>query len=176
MIAERIPHTIEAPPKNLLPWLTCTDMLTKKLFALSQNTNLQVIKHEFSHCDWWDKYVLGIDSDEVLHRQVLISAWDVPCWYARTIIPRKTYIKHEKLFAMLKNKTLGDLIFSDNGIVRSYLKYYLIDDSNIEYHWLDANLISSQKKIWARISKFTIQNDPFYLFEVFLSGLEKYTC
>jgi len=176
MIKENIPVTKDNPPSKLLPWLTHTDVLTAKLYELSKNTSIKVLKQGFSSCNWWDKYVLKVKSTNVFHREVLIMAWVNPCWYARTIIPETTYVKHKKLFLMLKNKTLGDLIFSDNGIMRSYLKYYTIDKNSIEYHWLESSVISSQKKLWVRISKFNIQNDAFYLFEVFLPGLEKYIC
>ncbi len=176
MIKERIPEIKSAPPANLISWLTYTEMLTARLYKVSNDTSLKVLQHDFVNCSWWDKYVLGIVGDSVLHRQVLISAWNLPCWYAKTIIPKETYVNHKKLFTMLKNKTLGDLIFADNGIKRNYLKYYAIDKDSIEYNWLDLSWVKDAETLWARLSKFTIQKDCFYLFEVFLPDLEKYTC
>lgn len=174
-LKQNIPLSNDIPPDNLLPWLTYTEMLTDKLYKLSQNTSLKLLKQEVVNCNWWDKYVLGIINDKALHRQIEVLALDVPCWYARTIIPMKTYTNHEKLFVRLNKETLGDLIFGNNGIERSYLRYYAIDKNNIEYHWLDSKLLGINQKLWARLSRFTIKDDDFYLYEVFLPGLEKYT-
>lgn len=177
MIKERIPITDVIPPNNLISWLTYQEMLTTKLYNCSQNTSLKVLKHDFFKSNWWDRYVLGISSHSILHREVVVSAWNIPCWYARTIIPKETYYNHSKLFITLENKSLGEIIFSTkNGVKRSYLKYYAIDTSSIEYNWLDVDLTKSNSQLWARLSKFTINSDFFYLFEVFLPGLEKYLC
>lgn len=175
MIKEKVPISHLNPPENLISWLTHTQMLTRKLENITNNVSLKVLCHEISKLNWWDKYVLGLTSSEALHREVIIYAQSQPCWYARTIIPKNTYINQNTLFDLLNSKTLGELIFdSKNEIQRDFLRYYSIDNTDIEYYWLSSDITHSRKILWARLSKFSIKYDCFYLFEVFLPGLEKY--
>ena len=163
-------------PDNLLSWLTYTEMLTSKLHTISNSAQLQVIRHEFTKVAWWDKYVLKIESTDLFVREITISADAVPCWFARTVVPMSTYKKHEQLFSQLKKISLGQLIFGNYGILRRELNYYCINKLNLEYHWLPRDVYTGADNLWMRLSEFTVDTEVFYLAEIFLPGLEKYTC
>lgn len=166
-----------SPPPKLIPWLTSVDFLTKKLHACSGHTQLTVLEHRWINPSWWDRYVLNLECKLVLSREIAMLAWDVPCWYARTIIPIKTYQADAKLFNQLEQTTLGHLIFNGNKINRESLTYYAIDKQSIEYHWLPEGMDCNSEVLWVRLSKFVLaSSDPFYLIEIFLPGLEKYLC
>ena len=89
------------PPRNLLPWLTYVDFLTKKLYDKSGHTSLSVLEQRWDTVSWWDRYVLGLDFGLILHRDIVTSAWGEPCWYARTVIPLATYQADSALFDRL---------------------------------------------------------------------------
>lgn len=162
------------PGESLKPWLTYTQMLTSRLYAVSKSADLQVLSNNFIMPTWWDKYILKTDSPEVFVREITISAYTVPCWFARTIIPSTIYKKHEQLFLKLNEVSLGELIFGNYGIRRQQLNYYCINKLNIEYHWLPKNVYTGSDDLWMRLSEFAVGEDVFYLAEIFLPGLEKY--
>lgn len=164
------------PPDNLLSWLTYRQMLTSKLYAITKSADLQVLRHDFSKATWWDKYVLKLQDTELLVREITISAFAEPCWFARTVVPISTYKKHERLFLKLENLSLGKLIFGNYGIERQTLNYYCINKLNLEYHWLPKQLSSGADELWMRLSEFSVDEDVFYLVEIFLPGLEKHIC
>lgn len=165
------------PSRELLPWLTYVDFLTKKLYEKSGHTSLSVLDQRWNTANWWDRYVLGLDFDQVFHREIVTSAWDVPCWYARTIIPLATYQADSVLFERLKTETLGTLIFEGTQIQRVSLVHYPINKQSIEYHWLTAATIHDAETLWVRLSTFTLASQVhFYLLEILLPGLETYLC
>ncbi|OGV27934.1 MAG: hypothetical protein A3E88_06865 [Legionellales bacterium RIFCSPHIGHO2_12_FULL_35_11] len=163
------------PTVALLPWLTHTELLTKKLFDKSGDTSLKILREHNVKASWWERYVLKLDSDMVFHREILTYAYDQPCWYARSILPHVTLQKHNELFVRLKRETLGDLIFGNNGIVRKNMSFYHISHENLEFHWLNRNLYLDTKVLWVRLSEFEIDsNGTFFLVEILLPGIEKY--
>lgn len=166
------------PPKLLLSWLTHTQSLTEKLHARAHHTALQVLQEQWlKHATPWDHAILQIAPDRVFHRDILMWALDMPCWFARTIIPAKTYTSDAPLFARLQHEPLGHLIFKGAAIRRVSLNYYSIDAQSPEYHWIpEVNRPSINGVLWVRISTFEVVHSGalFYLIEILLPGLERY--
>ena len=163
-------------PLSLLPWVTYQYSLTDRLQERAGNTCLQVLAQRWVAPDWWDKYVLRIEDETVLHREILMWAGQEACWYARTIIPKATYQANTLLFSRLQTESLGTLIFNEPQIKRVYLMHYSISQQSIEYHWLNQLLHGSSKTLWVRLSAFTVNDDsPFFLIETLLPALERYS-
>lgn len=167
---------IVQPPRELLPWLTYTKMLTNKLEQESGDARLHVLKQKWSIPNWWDKYVLRIDGDVVLHREILMYSRETSCWYARTIIPKNCYFADEQLFDRLATETLGDLIFGNPDITRKCLVHYPLSPELIEYYWINDEWNENGEELWARKSAFTLKKQhTFYLIEILLPGLLRCT-
>jgi len=169
------------PPAELLPWLTHEQFLTKKLLAQAGDARLRVLNQSWKSTPWWDKYALLLDCECVMHREILTLAWDKPCWYARTILPRTTYKADQALFDRLQTETLGTLIFEGTQIERVSLRHYAINQQAIEYHWLTPAMKQGAECFWVRSSVFklksvTCSDHCFYLIEILLPGLESYLC
>ncbi|MDP3704636.1 MAG: chorismate lyase [Legionellaceae bacterium] len=165
------------PPRKLLPWLTYVDFLTKKLYEKSGHTSLSVLSQGWGMASWWDRHVLGLDFGQVFHRDIVTSAWDESCWYARTVIPLATYQADSTLFDRLKTETLGALIFEGTKIKRVSLVHYPINKQMIEFQWLTTTMYGDSDILWVRSSAFTLASgDLFYLIEILLPGLETYLC
>jgi chorismate lyase len=165
------------PPENILPWLTYVELLTEKLYNQAGNTSMSVLNQSQTTATWWDRYVLKLDFEAVFHREIVTSAWEKPCWYARTIIPMTTYKSHKLLFDKLRFESLGKLIFGNNKIKRESLEYYSINKQDIEFQWLTRDLYKESEILWVRRSVFYLPtNAKFYLVEILLPDLEKYTC
>ena len=124
-------------PSALLPWVTHQQSLTARLQARAEHVHLQVLSQQWCSPNWWDNYVLNIDCETVLHREILMWAGQEAYWYARTIIPRATYQEDTFLFDRLEKESLGALIFNEGKIKRVSMTYYPIGKQSIEYHWLN---------------------------------------
>lgn len=170
-----VPLTCESP-QLLLPWLTYQQSLTRRLETKAEGVKLEVLRQRVDYPDWWDKHVLQINEISVLHREIVMWAGATPCWYARTVIPKTTYENNPIFFDRLKNESLGALIFNEKKVERISLVYYPINNQTIEYHWLDETLHCQVIILWVRLSIFTIGRKlPFFLIEIMLPGLERYS-
>lgn len=162
-------------PAPLLYWLTYEHSLTEKLKERAGDASLQVLSQRWDAPNWWDRFALNLECESVLHREIKMSAWDVPCWYARTIIPNTTYYIGRDIFKRLETESLGELIFNQPRIKRFSMLHYPINAQSIEYHWLSPEIRGDASALWLRLSVLTVDNDhPFYLIETLLPGLLRY--
>lgn len=163
------------PPQHLLSWLTCTTYMMKALYAKSGHTDLTVLQQIWEPANDWDRRVLSLEDGLVLHRDIMVSAWDYPCWFARTILPKATYDAHLSLFERLDQEPLGNLIFHSQAIQRMKLDFYAIEEGACEYGWLPQSMNTQQTVLWLRCSTFQVKNaDLFCLVEILLPDLERY--
>lgn len=172
---------VSDPPQYLFPWLTCRTNLTEQLHAKSGDTALHVIQQTWEQANAWDRQMLSLQPGQVLHRDIVVRAWQRPCWFARTILPEKTYQAHLSLFERLNHEPLGNLIFQTPSIQRLYLRHYTIESSSPEYTWLPASIQVDAGQLWARLSEFQVHGGveahavtSFYLVEILLPNLEQY--
>ncbi len=160
------------PQPKLMPWLTYQSCLSDKLRELVSDVSMKVLKETWCNANWWDKYRLNIEG-EVHHREIVMYGNNKLCWYARTIIPRKTYDLNLQLFKRLETEPLGNLLFdAKTQITRTSFKYYAIDKNSIEFTWLGDLIDKNVSSLWMRLSTFTVKNDcDLYLAEIYLPGL-----
>lgn len=155
-----------------MPWLVCESSLTNKLTAAAGDARLEVRSQCWESADEWDLVVLKLDATEVMHREIVMSAFDIPCWYARTILPVATYHANIQLFDRLKNESLGELIFNGNQIKRASLNHHVISTQSPEYKWLNDLAPKDASELWMRLSEFkVITGHSFFLAEILLPGL-----
>ncbi|MDP1603212.1 MAG: chorismate lyase [Legionella sp.] len=162
-------------PRSLLPWVIHQEALTEKLKQSAGDAQLTILNQNWMTSGWWDNHVLGLDRQVILQREILMSAGEHACWYARTIIPQSTYHIHKPIFNRLNHESLGDIIFSEPRIKRYSMINYAITPQCIEYHWLKPVFCDEDCRLWTRLAIFTIDNDsPFFLIEILLPDLYRY--
>ncbi len=163
------------PPPGLLPWLTHQGSLTEKLKETAGEAHLQVIRQVWGKPDWWDRHALKIESEMVMHREIVMWAKKEPCWYARTIIPDSSYFSDTVFFDRLQKESLGKLIFDSSKVRRLMLINYSINPSCIEYYWLTELMHCHEKEFWVRMSGYIVnERGAFFLMEILLPGLTRY--
>ena len=164
------------PPQYLLSWLTCTTYMMEQLYAKSGNADLKVLHQNWEPTNDWDRQTLALSDELVLHRDIVVSAWEHPCWFARTILPRSTYDAHLSLFERLNQEPLGNLIFRTPAVQRLRLEHYSIETGSVEYAWVPKAIDTQQKLLWLRCSTFQVKDaELFYLVEILLPDLEHYS-
>ena len=163
------------PPQYLVSWLTCTTYMMEQLYAKSGNADLKVLQQNWEPTNDWDRQTLALSDELVLHRDIVVSAWEHPCWFARTILPRATYDAHLSLFERLNQEPLGNLIFRTPAVQRLRLEHYSIETGSVEYAWVP-KAIDTQQLLWLRCSTFQVKDaELFYLVEILLPDLEHYS-
>ena len=165
-----------APPSpHLLPWLVYEKSLTQKLYKAAGDARLDVLEQRWELPDEWDRLALKLNAASVMHREILMWAFDTPCWYARTILPDTTFKANTALFNRLKTESLGHLIFDGTEIKRASLIHYMISSSSLEYSWLNHSMHQGASSLWVRSSEFVVNDrDSFFLVEILLPGLLRY--
>lgn len=161
------------PPEKLKPWLEHQGSITDKLRALAGEAKLQLLKHAWECTDTWDQDTLHLKPKLcVLHREIVMWAHHEPCWFARTVLPKKTYIREEALFNRLKSTPLGELIHHHPAIQRTCIHPYPILANSMEQAYLTNALEHVMMPLWGRCSTFTLHHQyEFYLLEIFLPPL-----
>jgi len=91
-------------------------LFNAKLRQAAGDAKLTIIKQNWGKASWWDKFVLGVDVQSTLQREILMSAWQEPCWYARTIIPEQTHHAHSLFFNRLEHESLAILFLVTRGL------------------------------------------------------------
>ncbi len=163
-------------PKKPESWLTHKGSITDKLKQHTKNINLKRLSHCFEAPDTWDIHHLKLSPNEktVLHREILMTANALPCWYARTILPESSYTAEKTLFEQLTHTPLGELIHPHPDIHRTQITPYLIEANTTEYDYLSVH-IKITEPLWGRLSTFTIRHQfEFYLLEIFLPHLLRF--
>lgn len=166
LIQPSVPNP-KADPR-LIPWLEHEQSLTEKLKAVAGDARLEVIASR------WDD---APDGSRVMRREIVMWAFDSPCWYARTLVPLATYHANEALFERLQTESLGDLIFHGTDIKRVSLTSYSITKQSPEYAWVRKWLQQDVARLCVRQSDLSINSSilhPFTLKEILLPGLMRY--
>lgn len=167
--------TPSEPPEHLIPWLIYQQSLTHKLHSAAGDARLDLLGQSWEASDAWDQSMLALNQLNVLHREILMWAFDTPCWYARTILPKATYEADALLFDRLRDEPLGHLIFNSPKIKRASLVHYPISPNSMEYAWLTPLMHQNVHLLWVRLSEFKIQSEhSFFLVEILLPGLLRY--
>ena len=156
-------------------WMTYQGSLTNKLKEIAGDARIELLGQGLELSNDWEKERLGITDSQVFRREIVMWAFDEPCWYARTIIPNKTYQADLSFFGRLRQESMGDLIFNGPTLKREDFKNYSIDVHSTEYEWARFLLKDTKTLLWIRLSTFTLRDDsPFFLIEILLPGLRRY--
>lgn len=178
MMLIQIDPSLENPTKfskALYPWLIHQHSLTEKLKTESGEAKLTLLSQAWTKPNWWERYVLGLN-EEVMHREIIMSSRQHPCWYARTIIPQSSYNHAPTFWESLGDQPLGNLIFNNPKIERTQILNYQIDKNCLEYHWLPTFLADEAETLDLRGSVLSLDKQAsFCLVEILLPGLLKAT-
>ncbi len=150
-------------PDPLLPWVQAKGSITQKAVGLGLKAQVSLLNSR------WHSEVL-------YEREIVMLCNDSPWWYARTEIPKSTYIKKAKMWDNLGENSLGCVLFSDPTIERVHLSFKQVDKAEPLYRQAAIHDNLSGHALWARFSEFDVDGAPLYLTEVFLPSMIAYLC
>ncbi|MBL1319460.1 MAG: chorismate lyase [Methylophaga sp.] len=160
-------------PAKLASWLTSTDSLTRRL----QAQNHHGFSVELLGSCWikplTDEAIsLGLPvAEHVYQREVRLMDGDTANVYARTVIPRTTYMAMQHRFNSLGNKPLGELLFTDPLVKRGPIEIACLKPGQWLYEMavLDENY--RPEMLWGRRSAFYLSGKSLLVNEIFLPTL-----
>lgn len=151
-------------PSSLLPapwrsWLLNTGSLTQNLKDLAPNRfSVTVLHTGFARASVSEAQAMGIACKEQVYiREVALCIDDNPCVFARSIIPRSTLTGAERQLLFLRNKPLGEFLFSHKNMSRGKIE-------------VKQGQVNGQTS-WARRSIFNLGKKPLLVSEFFLPQL-----
>ncbi|MCX7115055.1 MAG: chorismate lyase [Gammaproteobacteria bacterium] len=161
--------TFQPMPLALLAWLRCQHAITDKLSKVAQDVRVEVLSHQWQPTNYWERQVLGLKDNTLIRRDVVISAANQACWFARTMIPEQAYQHDPAFFDRLEHVSLATLVYDEPRVVRERMHSYSFSPAVLEYHWLPHAWSEGQTPLWGRLSTFCFDGHfYFYLFEIFL--------
>ena len=159
--------------KFLKEWREYEDSLTDKLISSRGTADLELLFQNWTKADWWSKYLLQIQDDQVFLREILMKNKGIEYWYARTIIPQRCYNSNQTFFNRLNNESIRNLIFGEPKVQRVQMICYPVDSECIEYHWVNKHIKTVNGILWVRLAEYSVQQmHRFYLVEILLPQLE----
>lgn len=177
-------------PSPLVPWLEEEGSLTDRLNQKTEDAKLRVIHQEWIRAGWWEKYVLHIQNCQLWQREIIMHSHGHICWYAKTLVEEKVFLRHHDFFKKVEQASLNQLLFREYKAQRQNKIYGKFNHDSSEFYWVkkalarlaEQNIEEAENKkliqlddavtLWGRCSCFTIDADSsFYLIEIFLPGL-----
>lgn len=159
-------------PPAVFEWLRYPFVITEKLKTVRKKVEMQVLSHQQVDSNHWEQEILGIKPEKIIRRDIVMRGDNLPCWFARTMIPQATYKQDQFFFDRLRQEPLSHLIFNEPRVCRYLLRSYAIDKHNLEYEWVTFLFKAEAPILWMRLSYFLLdEHYPFYLAEIFLPAL-----
>ncbi|MFP3873014.1 MAG: chorismate--pyruvate lyase family protein [Thiohalophilus sp.] len=182
----RCPHTfcepvwryrqqLLSPLPAIREWLFDTGSLTRRLQQTCDGEfRVEVVAQGWQRPLLNERRRLALPTRRLaLVRQVYLYCDDLPCVFARTIIPRQTLSGAERHLAVLGNRPLGALLFADPRMHREPMEFARLQRGERLFADAVQRLASPPTAIWGRRSVFYLAARPLLVNEIFLPPIEK---
>lgn len=170
LLDARLRHRV---PADLLPWLTDTASLTRRLQQLCpREFNVRLLAQRWQRPLRNERRALGMREHEFgLVRQVHLACGATPLVFARTVIPAATLRGGLRRYAHLGNRPLGALLFADRRVRRGGIEIAEITPVHAPYRVITGGRMQVGGPVWGRRSVFTLAGCPLLVGEIFLPAL-----
>jgi len=158
---------------SILSWLLDASSLTQRLIAHCPGQfRVEVLDESWARPAPGEIRALGMKPAAIARiRQVRLLCNGVPWVFARTVIPYKTLQGSVRRLKMLGNRSLGEVLFADNSMLRGELEIAGITEGDYLYHTATQGLTKKCPVIWGRRSVFYLSGKPLLVNEIFLPDL-----
>lgn len=162
-------------PRSLAPWLADSGSLTRRLKRHNKTDfSVQLLGNSWIKPLPDESLALNLSLSELSYqREVLLMDGNQANVYARTIVPRATYMSMQHRFNQLGNKPLGELLFTDASVRRGPIQIACLKPGQWLYEMALLEAAERPANLWARRSQFYISGQPLLVNEIFLSTLQR---
>ncbi|MBT3504999.1 MAG: chorismate lyase [Piscirickettsiaceae bacterium] len=162
-------------PRGLVPWLSDTGSLTRRLKRYNQiDFSVQVLGNSWIKPLTDESLALKLSLSELSYqREVLLMDGQNANVYARTVVPRATYMTLQQRFNRLGNKPLGEVLFTDPTVVRGPIEIACLKPGQWLYEMALLEEAERPEVLWGRRSQFYLGGKPLLVNEIFLPALSR---
>ncbi len=165
-------------PIRLRPWLLAEGSLTQLLIAASAGDfRVERVLQEWQRPTLSEARLLRIDPNQyALIREVILWGCGQPWVYARSVIPARSLRGDLRRLRKLHNTSLGALLFRYPQLQRTPFELATIEARALPLPLQSEALLQSapglraNQKLWARRSRFAIDDRALIVGEIFLDG------
>lgn len=164
--------TLAGAPVALHPWLADPGSLTARIMARCQHFRVQVIRevHARPHLD--EHALIDVPPDRhAWIREVLLIADGQPVVFAHSILRLQDLTGAWHMARAIGSRPLGAALFADPGIRREALHAARISSAHPLYCRASQASGLPLPLLWGRRSRFTREDRPLLVTEVFLPGI-----
>ena len=160
-------------PPDIAEWLLHKGSLTRRLIKHNQGVfSVDLLGNS------WIKPIMDESlslksplNERSYQREVRLMDGDRANVYARTIVPRTTYMNMQHRFNQLGSKPLGELLFSDPTVTRGPIEIACIKPGQWLYEMALLEENERPEVLWGRRSQFHIAGKGLLVNEIFLPAL-----
>lgn len=161
-------------PANISCWLTDVDSLTRRLQSHNQHDfSVQLLGNSWIKPlpDEWR--CLNMASRSLAYqREVRLMDGGIANVYARTVVPRATFMAMPSRFNNLGNKSLGELLFTDPFVRRGLIEVACLKPGQWLYEMAVLYETYRPDELWGRRSYFYLSGNNLLVNEIFLPTLK----
>ncbi len=161
-------------PAATAAWLFDSGSLTRRLQqACAGEFRVEVVAQHWQRPFVNERQRLGMASHRLaLIRQVYLLCDNVPCVFARTIIPHATLSGSERHLAVLGSRPLGAVLFADPRMHREEMEFTCLQPGERLFADATQRLNGKPAEVWGRRSLFYLASKPLLVNEIFLPAIE----
>ncbi|MFW5451234.1 MAG: chorismate--pyruvate lyase family protein [Methylophagaceae bacterium] len=161
-------------PAKLAAWLTDKNSLTRRLQQHNQyGFSVQLLSNSWIKPLTDESQCLNVSMAALAYqREVRLMDGDRANVYARTIIPRETFMTMPSRFNNLGNKSLGELLFTDPSVKRGPIEIACLKPGQWLYEMAVLDETYRPQDLWGRRSYFYLSGKKLLVNEIFLPTLE----
>ncbi len=160
-------------PKGVYDWLRDTGSLTARLKSTCSGTfRVRVLHQGWGTPLYSEKKLLKMRAGEhAIVREVQLLCDEEPWVFARTLIPASSLKGAARRLAMLGDRPLGEVLFSDNRMRRGATEVARLQPRHTLFAMATGGLDSGPSEIWGRRTRFELAGQPLLVNEIFLPDI-----
>lgn len=161
---------LQSLPSALSVWLTDTGSLTRRLQqSCQQSFSVALLESHWQRPLADEAMLLRQPFTQLMfQREVHLLDGQQPQIYARTVVPRNTYLAKSQRFDSLGNQSLGEMLFNEPSLKRGPLQVACLQPGQFLFEMASKRLSGTPPYLWARRSCFYVGNKNMLVNEVFL--------
>jgi len=159
--------------QNLRNWLSDRSSLTGRIRRLGgPGFTLEVLGESVEPVTGEDRRHLDCAEQDIYVRRVRMSCNGARLVFATTRVPSRTLGRHRWL-GRLGDRPLGEALGDRDDVTRTPFEYAWVEDGDALHAEALSGTDIAPHGLWARRSRFLIEDDPILVYEVFLPGLSR---
>lgn len=162
-------------PYDRADWLTDTGSLTTKLVSSCHPArfNVKLVSLKWERPTLSERRLLGMKrrGAVALVRQVLLRCDRTDWVFARTLIPASSFSGRARRLALLGNRPLGAVLFSDSSTQRTKMEIARLMPGQQLHQLASHSLKDKQVDLWGRRTLFRFAGQPLLVNEIFLPSI-----